>query len=285
MLSPLLRTLLGAFCLCSFITHHQEPAAALSLAIIMDGGGDEMGDTSMELHADKTIKTRNVVEHTVIFQFKPNVTDKVKHDIVDGLWSLDEQCREQVQATSLGYILHPEQAKGAAIGLYMRFFSKEALQEYLNGGPKSKVVDIMIPHMTGEITVDFESQIEDNENSVYRKGKAFAGGIEHIVYIKVKERTSQDAIDEMVKALNDLNFAPELSSLLVQITAGANFCKVDNRYTHAFVARCPSVEAVQSFSSHPYYIDVFSKKVLPILEASLTADYVVDRVRHLTALL
>jgi hypothetical protein len=155
-----------------------------------------------------------------------------------------------------GYILHPEQAKGAAIGLYMRFFSKEALQEYMNGGPKSKVVDIMIPHMTGEITVDFESQIEDNENSVYRKGKAFAGGIEHIVYIKVKERTSQDAIDEMVKALNDLNFAPELSSLLVQITAGANFCKVDNRYTHAFVARCPSVEAVQSFSSHPYYIDV-----------------------------
>jgi hypothetical protein len=30
----------------------------------------------------------------------------------------------------------------------MRFFSKEALQDYMNGGPKSKVVDIMIPHMT-----------------------------------------------------------------------------------------------------------------------------------------
>jgi hypothetical protein len=54
----------------------------------------------------------------------------------------------------------------------------------------------------------------------YRCFQAFAGGIERIVYIKVKERTSQDAIDEMVKALNDLNFAPELSSLLVQITAG-----------------------------------------------------------------
>jgi hypothetical protein len=41
--SPLLQTLLGAFCLCSFITHHQEPgAAALSLAIIMGGGGDEV---------------------------------------------------------------------------------------------------------------------------------------------------------------------------------------------------------------------------------------------------
>lgn len=53
-----------------------------------------------------------------------------------------------------GYILHPEQAKGAAIGLYMRFFSKEALQEYLNGGPKSKVVDIMIPHMTVWFTFD-----------------------------------------------------------------------------------------------------------------------------------
>jgi hypothetical protein len=42
MFSPLLQTLLGAFCLCSFITHHQEPADALSLAIMMDGGGDEV---------------------------------------------------------------------------------------------------------------------------------------------------------------------------------------------------------------------------------------------------
>jgi hypothetical protein len=79
----------------------------------------EMGDTSMELQADKTIKTRNVVEHTVIFQFKPNVTDKVKQDIVDGLWSLDEQCREQVQATSLGTITnldpYPPESKKSVV--------------------------------------------------------------------------------------------------------------------------------------------------------------------------
>jgi hypothetical protein len=68
--------------------------------------------------------------------------------------------------------------------------------------------------------------------------QAFAGGIEHIVYIKVKERTSQDAIDEMVKALNDLNFAPELSSLLVQITAG--MCTVFLVY---LLSRCPNVRA------------------------------------------
>ncbi len=41
MFSPLLQTLLSALCLCSFITHHQEPAAALSLAIIMGGGGGD----------------------------------------------------------------------------------------------------------------------------------------------------------------------------------------------------------------------------------------------------
>jgi hypothetical protein len=34
-----------------------------------------------------------------------------------------------------------------------------------------------------------------------------------------------------------------------------------------------------------FALQVFSKKVLPILEASLTADYVVDRVRRLMALL
>jgi hypothetical protein len=32
-----------------------------------------------------------------------------------------------------------------------------------------------------------------------------------------------------------------------------------------------------------FALQVFSKKVLPILEASLTADYVVDRVRHFMA--
>ncbi len=62
---------------------------------------------------------RNVVEHTVIFQFKPNVTDKVKQDIVDGLWSLDEQCREQVQATSLGTITnldpYPPESKKSVV--------------------------------------------------------------------------------------------------------------------------------------------------------------------------
>jgi hypothetical protein len=63
---------------------------------------------------------RNVVEHTVIFQFKPNVTDKAKQDIVDGLWSLDEQCREQVQATSLGTIANldpylPESRKSVVL--------------------------------------------------------------------------------------------------------------------------------------------------------------------------
>jgi hypothetical protein len=51
MFSPLLQTLLGAFCLCSFITHHQEPAAALSLAIIMGGGGgDEVWIYELGLH-------------------------------------------------------------------------------------------------------------------------------------------------------------------------------------------------------------------------------------------
>lgn len=41
-----------------------------------------------------------------------------------------------------------------------------------------------------------------------------------IVGIKVKEGTSQQDIDSMVKSLNDLNDAPELKPLLTKITAG-----------------------------------------------------------------
>jgi hypothetical protein len=43
----------------------------------------------------------------------------------------------------------------------------------------------------GEITVDFESQIEDNENSVYRKGKViffFSNPSIYILYIGARGR-------------------------------------------------------------------------------------------------
>jgi hypothetical protein len=49
----------------------------------------------------------------------------------------------------------------------------------------------------------------------------------------VKNDTSQEDIDTMVKSLNDLNNAPELSSLLIQITAGklVNLCSIPRCYS------------------------------------------------------
>lgn len=62
------------------------------------------------------------------------------------------------------------------------------------------------------------------ENSLRTKTEGllqgFKSGVERLVGIKLKEGTCQEAIDTMVKSLHDLNDAPELSPLLVQITAG-----------------------------------------------------------------
>ncbi|KAG0605560.1 hypothetical protein M758_9G068700 [Ceratodon purpureus] len=223
------------------------------------------------------IGKRKVVEHAVLFQLKANTDGKVKDDIVQGLANLKEDCPEWVIAESAGIVLEPSQAKGANVGLFMRLFSMKDLDDYFASERKTVMaIKYIMPFMTGEITIDYEAEVDDNDEAVYRKGDAFKSGAERIVGIKVKNGTSQEDVDTMIKSLNSLNDAPELNSLLVQITAGTNFCARDQRYTHGVVVRCPSLKALQEYSEHPHHVDVMKKTVWPIAEKLLSADYVVD---------
>lgn len=219
---------------------------------------------------------RKVVEHAVVFQLKENVSDTVKENMVQGLADLKENCSKWVIAESAG-LLRPGQLKGASVGLFMRFFSKKDLDGYLSSEQRIATAEkLILPYTTGDITLEYEAEVDDNEEAVFRRGDAFKSGAERIVFIKVKHDTSQEDIDTMVKSLNDLNNAPELSSLLIQITAGSNFCASDQRYSHGLVVRCPSLEVMQEYSRHPYHIGVISKTVWPIAESLLQADYIVD---------
>ncbi|KAG0554506.1 hypothetical protein KC19_12G096100 [Ceratodon purpureus] len=221
---------------------------------------------------------RKVIEHTVLFELKANVGDMVRKNMVKELANLKEDCSKWVVAESAGLVLKPSQLKGASVGLFMRFFSKKDLDDYLISEQRIAMAEKFItPYTTGDITLDYEAEVDDNDEAVFRRGDAFKSGTaERIVFIKVKNGTSQEDIDTMVKALNDLNDAPELSSLLVQITAGTNFCAYDQRYSHGLVVRCPSLKVLQEYSKHPYHIGVISKTVWPIAENLLQADYIID---------
>ncbi|CAM6006789.1 unnamed protein product [Sphagnum balticum] len=81
--------------------------------------------------------------------------------------------------------------------------------------------------LQGLISADFEAEVEDAIEPIFRCGDDFQQGIEHVVFIKVWEGTSQ---------------------------AEANFSKCSNGYTHAIVAQLPSEEAVNSFSKHAAYV-------------------------------
>nr|PNR49906.1 hypothetical protein PHYPA_011803 [Physcomitrium patens] len=220
---------------------------------------------------------RKVIEHAVLFQLKADTHTKVKEDMVRGLADLKEDCPEWVVAESAGQILQPSQAKGASVGLFMRLFSTRDLDVYFASKQKNDMASkYIVPFMTGEITLDYEAEVDDNDESVYRQGHAFENGAERIIGIKVTNGTSKDETDSMMKSLNDLNDAPELRSLLVQITAGTNFCARDQRYTHGVVVRCPSLKALQEYTAHPRVMEVIAKTVWPIAEKILTADYIVD---------
>jgi hypothetical protein len=224
---------------------------------------------------NNTMGKRTMLEHAVVFQLKATANDDAKQGIVDGLLSLKESCAEWVKTEAVGYLMDPSQAKGASLGLYQRFESLATLDEYFYSEAKAVMVKkYMVPFMTGEITFDFEVEVDDDESEAVLKGVACKDEVIRIVGIKVKEGTSQQDMDSMVKSLNDLNDAPELKPLLTKITAGRNLCPRDQRYTHALVARLPSVEALKKYSTHPYHISVISKTVWPIAETTLTADFV-----------
>jgi hypothetical protein len=198
--------------------------------------------------------TRKVVEHVVLFQMKEDFTDEQEKDMLDHLFTLQYRFRG-ILAISLGRVVG-RTPEGVTHALYERFPSKETLEQYMQHPARLKVAEeLIIPYYNGLIIADFEAEVEDAIETIFRRGDDFQQGIEHVVFIKVREGTSQAGVSRMLEAFNNLPDQLE-SSILVQLTAGANFSERSNGYTHAMVARLPSEEALDSFSKHPAYVRV-----------------------------
>uniref|UniRef100_A0A7I4FDU4 Stress-response A/B barrel domain-containing protein n=1 Tax=Physcomitrium patens TaxID=3218 RepID=A0A7I4FDU4_PHYPA len=168
--------------------------------------------------------------------------------------------------------------EGVTHAFFQRFPSFEALEQYMDHPARLQVAEKYInPYCKGRIVADFEAEVEDDLEPLFRRGERFQQGIEHVVLIKVREGAILDGTEGMIEAFNALpqQIGP---SVIVQLTAGTNLSDRNKGYTHGVLVRVPSEEALTTFSKHPAYVRVFTEKVLPISSGLLSADFLVDPV-------
>lgn len=193
---------------------------------------------------EKPIGTRKVVDHVVLFKMKDDLTEEQEKQMLDSLWSLQYQVKN-VLCTTVGRLVK-KTPEGYTHALFSRFPNKQAVDEYMESPARWRVAqDLVIPYFHGLLILDFEAEVEDDIETIFRRGDDFQEGVEHFLFFRFKENVSSDAIDKFLKAADSL---PAKFGELVQLTVGANFgSKSKDIYTHGLVARLPSEEALSEY--------------------------------------
>ncbi|CAM6094979.1 unnamed protein product [Calypogeia fissa] len=221
-------------------------------------------------------RTRKVLEHVVLFKMQDTMTEEQEKEMLDSLWSLQYQVKN-VLCTTVGRLVQ-KTPEGFTHALFSRFPNKQAVDDYMESPTRWRVAqDLVIPYYLGLMMVDFEGEVEDDIETVFRRGDDFQEGVEHFLFFRFKDNVSSDAVD---KFLNTANSLPAKFGELVQLTVGANFqSQSKGTYTHGLVARLPSGEAYAEFEdflqADPSWIEA-----MELLETSqtLTANFLVSPV-------
>ncbi|MCO5582879.1 hypothetical protein L7F22_036780 [Adiantum nelumboides] len=226
-----------------------------------------------ELQYDKiAVRKRKVIEHIAIFQMKKGFTEDQEKDMLDHLYTLQYQLRGII-SVSLGSTTNLN-ADGCTHGLFMRFPSVEALEGYYESPARWKVAnEYIIPYYNGLICVDYEAEVEDDIEPLFRRGEAFEQGIESLTLLQVKAEADPRRIQESFDSVSSL--VEDLGSVVVQHTFGTNITNLNKGYTHGMVMRFPSEEARNTFTLHSSYVEIMESKFLPITLKILTVQYAV----------
>ncbi|CAL4912165.1 unnamed protein product [Urochloa decumbens] len=125
------------------------------------------------------------------------------------------------------------------------------------------------------VSVDFESEVEDDIIPLFRRGEDFNYGVEFMLLISFLETASQEARDDASSSLQRL--ISQCSSFIVQATSG---CCLDpeNVYNHGAVIRFPSFDDLKLFRESVEYKDMWASKLHPIVDKSLELHFTVDPV-------
>ncbi|XP_057422258.1 uncharacterized protein LOC130716087 [Lotus japonicus] len=220
-------------------------------------------------------KKRKVVEHVCLLKAKGDLSEQEESDMLDHLYTTQYQMGGIV-AISLGRIsaANPENYTHA---LYMRFQGKEYLEKFYHNPFYLKVLDDhVMTYCHGLINVDFESQVDDDMLSIFRKGEEFNHGVEFVLLISFNEDALGTLVEDALASLASLML--DAPSLIVQFTQGLNFSPSSKEYTHGVVIRFRSVEAFEIFIRSKEYKDVWRSKFQTIVQKSLSLHFSVDPV-------
>jgi hypothetical protein len=206
-------------------------------------------------------KTREVVDHAVLFKMKDDLTEDQEREMLEALFTLQYQCKG-VLYLSVGSLLE-KTVEGYTHGLFARFATKADVDAYMeHPGRWAIAKELIIPYYNGLVMLDVEDEVADDLESVFGREYAQCGGVDHFVLFKVKEGTSQESVEAMLQSFKDLAASLD-PSILFQLTSGKNISPVGKGYTHGFIARIQSEEALEAFTKSEGYVKALSKESLP----------------------
>ncbi|PUZ43231.1 hypothetical protein GQ55_9G645700 [Panicum hallii var. hallii] len=182
------------------------------------------------------VKKRKIVEHIILLGAKPNISDAEEKDMLDYLYTSQYQMRG-ILTISLGRIEEPN-SENFTHAVFMRFQQKEDIAKFQSSAYYSKILDDHVkPVSYGSVSVDFESEVEDDIIPLFRRGEDFNYGVEFMLLISFLETASREAMEDASSSLQRL--ISQCSSFIVQATCG-RCLNPENGYNHAAVIRFPS---------------------------------------------
>ncbi|XP_022678555.1 uncharacterized protein LOC101783922 isoform X4 [Setaria italica] len=125
------------------------------------------------------------------------------------------------------------------------------------------------------VSLDFESEVEDDIIPLFRRGEDFNYGVEFMLLISFLETASREAMEDASSSLQSL--ISQCSSFIVQATCGCCL-NPENGYNHAAVIRFPSSDDLKLFRESIEYKDMWASKFHPVVEKSLELHFSVDPV-------
>ncbi|KAH7290550.1 hypothetical protein KP509_30G053400 [Ceratopteris richardii] len=191
--------------------------------------------------------------------------------MLDHLYTLQYQLRG-ILTVSLGSNIANENMNGCTHGLFMRFPSKEALGGYYESPARWRVEhDYIFPYYNGMICIDYEAEVEDDIEPIFRRGEVFEEGVESLMLLQVKPDVDPSKVKEGLNSVSHL--VDELGTLVVQHTSGLNIGELGKGYTHGMVTRFLSEEARDIFMQHPHYVEIVETKLKPNFLKMLTVEF------------
>ncbi|KAF3543889.1 hypothetical protein DY000_02001713 [Brassica cretica] len=226
--------------------------------------------------SSNSIQTRKVVEHVCLLKAKQSLLSEEKEkDMLDYLYTSQYQMRGIV-AISVGSI-GDKSSGDFTHALFVRFQRKEDLEMFYENPLFLKVLNEHVtPFCHGLTNVDYESEVEDDILSIFRKGEEYNYGEEFVLLVTFAKNASEKNIKDAMDSFAQLTSS--LPSLVVQSTQGSNFNKSSEEFTHAAVVRFRSFDAMEIFVEGREYKDMWRSQFEPFIEKSVALHFSVDPV-------